>query len=541
MMAMHDSSGSLAVGVTNFGPIASANIEIRPLTVFVGPSNTGKSYLAMLIYALHRAITGADHPMARGHDLLSSRFGLPTWDNIESEIPSDFTSKIGTWVNRSFQNPIVQQSTTLDCEPIPTSFASMMDTLVWGSDEVKKLFKDEISRCFGVDTVSSLVRRRSSKKSQIEIRTTAFGEEEMLRINLDIVNSSLAVRGKTSTSTPIDFPSFSRDFKRTSMYLRRINESTTPASNDSLDFAPKADNMSRTSRAFWTASELVVPRLLGELFRKAHYLPADRAGIIHAHRVVVSALIEAATAAGLLDTRSSPILSGVHSDFLQTLIRIGSSRSSARGRGGSVVEGNRVPKGQLGRMIEERMLGGTIQIEQLPRGYPEFMYRPTGWKEVFPLMNTSSMVSELAPIILYLRHIVRKGDILIIEEPESHLHPAMQAVLAKILAELVGEGIRIIVTTHSDWFLDQIGNLVRLSGVSEGDRERITDGVALEESDVGAWLFEGFGADGGSRVTEIKVDPDTGLYPVDYGRVSDSLYNESAMIFNQMQRNSGDD
>ena len=169
------------------------------------------------------------------------------------------------------------------------------------------------------------------------------------------------------------------------------------------------------------------------------------------------------------------------------------------------------------------------------------MYRPTGWKEMLPLMNASSMVSELAPIVLYLQHIVRAGDLLIIEEPESHLHPVMQATFAKVLAELVREGLRIIVTTHSDWLLDQIGNLVKLSGLPEADRHRITDGVALEEHEVGAWLFEGSGTDGGARVTEIEVDPDTGLYPVDYGRVSDSLYNESAEIFNRMQENSGGD
>ena len=44
----------LQLTVSNFGPIAKANIDLRPLTVFVGPSNTGKSYLAILIYALHR-------------------------------------------------------------------------------------------------------------------------------------------------------------------------------------------------------------------------------------------------------------------------------------------------------------------------------------------------------------------------------------------------------------------------------------------------------------------------------------------------------
>ena len=45
---------SLELEVTNFGPIVEAKIDLRPLTVFVGPSNTGKSYLAILIYALHR-------------------------------------------------------------------------------------------------------------------------------------------------------------------------------------------------------------------------------------------------------------------------------------------------------------------------------------------------------------------------------------------------------------------------------------------------------------------------------------------------------
>ena len=44
----------LQLSVSNFGPIAKAEIDLRPLTVFVGPSNTGKSYLAILIYALHR-------------------------------------------------------------------------------------------------------------------------------------------------------------------------------------------------------------------------------------------------------------------------------------------------------------------------------------------------------------------------------------------------------------------------------------------------------------------------------------------------------
>ena len=56
-MDRRDATDSLELEVSNFGPIVKANVDLRPLTVFVGPSNTGKSYLAMLIYALHRFLS----------------------------------------------------------------------------------------------------------------------------------------------------------------------------------------------------------------------------------------------------------------------------------------------------------------------------------------------------------------------------------------------------------------------------------------------------------------------------------------------------
>ena len=126
------------------------------------------------------------------------------------------------------------------------------------------------------------------------------------------------------------------------------------------------------------------------------------------------------------------------------------------------------------------------------------------------------MVSELAPVVLYLRHLVRAGDVLIIEEPESHLHPAMQAAFARELARLVGAGIRVVMTTHSEWFLEQIGNLVRLSTLSEKKRDGIKGAdVALHSDDVGAWLFKPGEEHKGSVVEEVVLDPDTGLYSTD--------------------------
>ena len=58
-MRQSATSQSLELNVRDFGPVVEARIDLRPLTVFVGPSNTGKSYLAILIYALHRSSVAA--------------------------------------------------------------------------------------------------------------------------------------------------------------------------------------------------------------------------------------------------------------------------------------------------------------------------------------------------------------------------------------------------------------------------------------------------------------------------------------------------
>lgn len=54
------------IEVRDFGPLTHAAIDLRPLTVFVGPSNAGKTYLATLISALHRACDGFPRIPPRG-------------------------------------------------------------------------------------------------------------------------------------------------------------------------------------------------------------------------------------------------------------------------------------------------------------------------------------------------------------------------------------------------------------------------------------------------------------------------------------------
>lgn len=89
-------------------------------------------------------------------------------------------------------------------------------------------------------------------------------------------------------------------------------------------------------------------------------------------------------------------------------------------------------------------------------------------------------------------------------------------------------------------FLEQIGNLVRLSSLPENRREGIEGAdVALRPQDVGAWLFKPRLRPKGSVVEEVVLDAETGLFPTDYDRVSETLYNDSAEIFNRLQESKG--
>lgn len=52
---------------------------------------------------------------------------------------------------------------------------------------------------------------------------------------------------------------------------------------------------------------------------------------------------------------------------------------------------------------------------------------------------------------------------MIIDEPESHLDTANQILLARLLARFVRVGLKVLITTHSDYIIKEINNLVMLS------------------------------------------------------------------------------
>lgn len=88
-----------------------------------------------------------------------------------------------------------------------------------------------------------------------------------------------------------------------------------------------------------------------------------------------------------------------------------------------------------------------------------------------PLHLASSSARGLADLYFYLRHQAKQGDLLIVDEPESHLDTHNQILLARILARFVNVGIKVLVTTHSDYLVKEINNLIMLGETVDGQNE----------------------------------------------------------------------
>ena len=96
----------------------------------------------------------------------------------------------------------------------------------------------------------------------------------------------------------------------------------------------------------------------------------------------------------------------------------------------------------------------------------------------------------------------------------------------------------VVVTTHSDWLLKEIGNLIRegeLSEASGGGKDGTSSPGRLRPEDVGVWLFRKGKAGGGSTtVDEIPFDRIEGVEPSDFEDVAEELYNRSTELQNRL-------
>ncbi|MFL0165711.1 AAA family ATPase [Candidatus Clostridium helianthi] len=107
----------------------------------------------------------------------------------------------------------------------------------------------------------------------------------------------------------------------------------------------------------------------------------------------------------------------------------------------------------LGNQVDywlEYILGYSIQAEEIvDTDFIKVMYRKSSSAKMFRPRHVGTGVSYVASIIIATLS-CKKDSIIIIENPEIHLHPAAQSKLIEFFAFLASKGIQVIIETHSD-------------------------------------------------------------------------------------------
>ena len=98
--------------------------------------------------------------------------------------------------------------------------------------------------------------------------------------------------------------------------------------------------------------------------------------------------------------------------------------------------------------------------------------------------NVGFGISIALPLIVMLLS-AKPGEVLLIENPEAHLHPGGQSKLGKLLAKAVSAGIQLFVETHSDHIINGVRVAIKEQLIASEavnviffDRKQSSDGVA---------------------------------------------------------------
>ena len=179
---------------------------------------------------------------------------------------------------------------------------------------------------------------------------------------------------------------------------------------------------------------------------------------------------------------------------------------------------------EYAKIIQKDVLGGEYEVDEF--GSVFFIDKSSNTR--LPLHFSSSTVKTLFGLVFYLQHLSTVGDYLLIDEPELSLHPDNQRKVARVLAELVNAGLKVIVSTHSDYFVRELNNLIMLNSKFEGSVELqkkfdYEDSELLDKNRVSAYLFDK------NTITPMAIDEE-GIVAETFNNVINSMNKSSNEI-----------
>jgi predicted ATPase len=174
--------------------------------------------------------------------------------------------------------------------------------------------------------------------------------------------------------------------------------------------------------------------------------------------------------------------------------------------------------------IEKKILKGNVTYDKEKN---ILIYKPFSSELQLEMTEVSSMVSEISPIVAFLKYKLpsqlksenekRGKAILFIEEPEAHLHPSNQVALVEVFAELINSNVKLIMSSHSNYVFVKLNNMVLSKQLGY---QRYQPIILNETSE-------------GSVSKKLKID-ELGAWDENFTDVSESLYEEREEIIDKM-------
>lgn len=455
----------MKITIKNFGPVSEFEFDLdRNISLIYGKNNIGKSYAITAIYLLLKAF-----PRVKQESVLVmifEKYFTKYWKSENSEALGKILS------NRS---DISVEQTKFVNNIIRTSIAEMLE------DWIVKDFFRLLESSYG--SIDSLKNKYSNESFSISVQNEEFF--------LDIVSRKKPGLSRINVN-------FSQNYEQ-GIFDRVIS------GEDIRDVIFKA-----VDKIFTNFRENNLAQ---------YFIPAVRSGYYLGTSSFTNTLAQINQFRSELtsDTFKMPKVTVPVSDFI---LQLSGLTNSANYSAPGYIE--------IIREMEANLLDGSVVFNS-EQG--KLLYKSSAFDSLFDLSVVSSMVAEISLIAGYLKFVVNdtvieKGPVdhvstfqqhpvIFIEEPEAHLHPEVQVKLMDYLAKLANLGVKIIITTHSDYMLGKLSNILMAKEIEPGK--------------VGSYLLE-MKEKGSVGDTQMMKATKDGIEDHIFLETADSLYREKLRI-----------
>ncbi|OBR68452.1 hypothetical protein A7K91_21470 [Paenibacillus oryzae] len=406
--------------IGNLGPIQQATVDFSKLTILCGANNQGKTYLSYTLYGILSNI----HKMSGGffsNDEFKRiiNYGSITFDK------SDFIDKLITVMEINFNKTKLEllkrvfKSDSIGFENVELSISR---------EEIAEYLNLEAIKSFGIKAASmDLILEVSEKQATILLTST----------------NEVADLGKSPMSTTIRF------------MLNRLIENAISANNNS----------------FYIPAE----RIGINVFR--NQLNQNKVEVLDFISNAINSVNKSKNEMNVELLKSLNQLTEVYplpiSDYLNYINNIEKYDIDDKSN-------------EISAFIRSNLIKGRFYVDDATsKSYFRAKMGRTKYKsDSIPLDITSSAIKSIYGLDYFFENLdSTKHNIIIIDEPEMNLHPSNQTEFAKLIDLIISKGIQVVISTHSDFLVKKIQNIMIRNELEERSN-------GLNASNVKVYNFE---------------------------------------------------